>query len=158
MGPENWSLEWAADTSGAAEARQLNLYKQSRRKRDYLVDFTGVIEERALGIVFRVQDTRNYYCWKLKVSGDGVYRKAALVRFAVVNGEEQSLTQVALSEPVLKGQLVKMQIDVRGDRFTAHWNGKPVDVWTDSRMQEGSLGFSNERGERAMIRSVKVIY
>ena len=80
------------------------------------------------------------------------------MKFAVVNGEEQPHLLVQLREPVTAGTPVKIRLDVRGQSFSTQINGKHVDVWIDSQLASGAVGFSNESGERAVIRTVKVSY
>ena len=111
-----------------------------------------------MGWVFRMKDARNYYCLKLEKIGDGPAATAQLVKFAVVNGEEQPHRLVELREPFPAGMPVKIRLDVRGQTFSTQVNGKHVDVWIDSQLASGTVGFSNESGERAVIRTVKVSY
>jgi hypothetical protein len=80
------------------------------------------------------------------------------VKFAVVNGEEQPHRLVSIAEPLVAGQPVRIRLDVRGQNFSTQVNGRPVDVWIDNQIAEGTVGFSNESGERAVIRTVKVSY
>jgi len=158
VGAESWQTESAADTAGAARRRVINLYKPARTKTDYIIEFSGQIEQRAMGWVFRVKDTRNYYCLKLEKRGDGPSGTVQLVKFAVVNGEEQPHRLVELREPLRAGQPFRVRLDVKGQNFSTQVNGRPVDVWIDSQLASGTVGFSNESGERAVISNVKVSY
>lgn len=158
MGAESWETGPTGDTSGIARRRVVSQYRPARAKRDYILEFAGQIEQRAMGWVFRMKDSRNYYCLKLEKNGDGPAATARLVKFAVVNGEEQAHRLVELSEPVQPGVPVKIRLDVRGQSFSTQVNGKPVDVWIDNQLASGTVGFSNESGERAVIRAVKVSY
>jgi hypothetical protein len=157
MGPESWETDSTGDTTGIARRRIVSLYKPARGKRNYSIEFSGLIEEHALGWVFRVKDPRNYYCLKLERSaaGSGLPQ---LVKFAVVDGEEQPHRLVPLKEPLAEGRPVKIRLDVQGQNFSTAVNGRPVDVWIDSQIAEGTVGFSNESGERAVISTVKVTY
>ncbi len=158
MGPESWETDSSGDTAGIARRRTISQYKPGRGKRDYSFEFTGQVEQRAMGWVFRMKDARNYYCLKLEVTGEDAAPTAQLVKFAVVNGEEQPHRLVSLREPLPAGQPVRVRLDVRGQNFSTQLNGKPVDVWIDNQLADGTVGFSNESGERAVIRSVKVTY
>ncbi|MFN0107038.1 MAG: hypothetical protein ACKV2U_33700 [Bryobacteraceae bacterium] len=158
MGADSWETNAAGDTTGIAVRRIISKYKPGRGKRDYIFEFTGQIEQRAIGWVFRMKDARNYYCLKLEKSGDGPGATAQLVKFAVVNGEEQSHKLVELREPLVATQPVRIRLDIRGQSFSTQVNGKPVDVWIDNQLSDGTVGFSNETGERAVIRTVKVTY
>ncbi len=158
IGAGSWETGFSADTAGIARRRVISHYKPARAKRDYIFEFTGQIEERALGWVFRMKDARNYYCLKLEQPGDGATATVRLVKFAVVNGEEQPKGSVEFREPAQAGLPVTIRLDVRGQIFSTQVNGKQVDVWIDNQLDSGSVGFSNESGERAVIRTVKISY
>jgi hypothetical protein len=158
MGAESWETSASGDTAGIARRRVISLYKPGRTKRDYIFEFAGHIEQRAMGWVFRMKDARNYYCLKLEKTGDGAGATARLVKFAVVDGEEQPHRLVELREILPPGVPVKIRLDVRGQNFSTQVNGKHVDVWIDNQLASGTVGFSNESGERAVIRTVKVSY
>ena len=158
MGPESWETNPATDESGNAVHRRISLYRPGRGKRDYSMEFTGQIEQRALGWVFRMKDAKNYYCLKVELSGDGPGATAQLVKFAVVNGVEQPHRLIPLRQPLPRGGPLKVRLDVRGQNFSTQLNGNPVDVWMDNQIADGTVGFSNENGERAVIRTVRVTY
>jgi hypothetical protein len=158
MGADSWETDSSGDTAGIARRRVISLYKPGRAKRNYVFEFTGHVEQRAMGWVFRMKDPRNYYCLKLEHTGNGASSAVQLVKFAVVNGEEQPHRLVSIAEPLVAGQPVRIRLDVRGQNFSTQVNGRPVDVWIDNQIAEGTVGFSNESGERAVIRTVKVSY
>lgn len=158
MGADSWETDSSGDTAGIARRRVISLYKPGRAKRNYVFEFTGHVEQRAMGWVFRMKDPRNYYCLKLEHTGNGASSAVQLVKFAVVNGEEQPHRLVSIAEPLVVGQPVRIRLDVRGQNFSTQVNGRPVDVWIDNQIAEGTVGFSNESGERAVIRTVKVSY
>ena len=158
VGVESWQTEPAADMAGAARRRVINLYKPARTRADYIVEFSGQIEQRAMGWVFRMKDARNYYCLKLEKRGNGPAGTVQLVKFAVVNGEEQPHRLVELREPLRAGQSFQIRLDVKGQNFSTQVNGRPVDDWIDSHLASGTVWFSNESGQRAVISNVKVSY
>ena len=158
MGADSWETDSSGDTAGIARRRVISLYKPGRSKRNYVFEFTGHVEQRAMGWVFRMKDPRNYYCLKLEHTGNGAGSSVQLVKFAVVNGEEQPHRLVSIAEPLVVGQPVRIRLDVRGQNFSTQVNGRPVDVWIDNQIAEGTVGFSNESGERAVIRTVQVSY
>ncbi len=158
MGADSWETDSSGDTAGIARRRVISLYKPGRTKRNYVFEFTGHVEQRAMGWVFRMKDPRNYYCLKLEHTGNGAGSAVQLVKFAVVDGEEQPHRLVSIAEPLVAGQPVRIRLDVRGQNFATQVNGRPVDVWIDNQIAEGTVGFSNESGERAVIRTVKVSY
>jgi hypothetical protein len=158
VGAESWETASAGDTVGIARHRIISHYKPAQTKQDYIFEFSGVIEQRAMAWVFRMKDARNYYCLKLEKKGEGAAATAQLVKFAVIDGREQPRRLVELRDPLQAGAPIKIRLDVRGQSFSTRVNGKHVDVWIDSQLVSGTLGFSNESGERAVISGVKVSY
>jgi hypothetical protein len=150
-GAQGWVTEWASDTVGSRRARQLQLYRPSMTLSDYRLEFTGTIESKALGWVFRATDTKNYYVMKIEMLRPGSYQ---LTRFAVVDGRESSDSSKPLPVAV-SGNAFQVRLDVQGPRYTAYVQGQPVDFWTDNRLKSGAVGFINERDERAVTTSVR---
>ncbi|HEU0122169.1 MAG TPA: hypothetical protein VFQ91_16690, partial [Bryobacteraceae bacterium] len=153
LAPENWETVAAGD---APRQRTIRRYKLAAGKKDYIFEFSGQIDQRAMGWVFRMKDARNYYCWKLERTGEGTSSSSQLVKFAVVDGQEQPHRLSVLREALVPGLPVNVRIEVRGQNFSVEINGKPADTWSDNQLAEGTVGFSNEDGERAAIRSAKV--
>jgi hypothetical protein len=65
---------------------------------------------------------------------------------------------VPLNLTVRNDTLYTVKVDVQGARFSTYIQGKIADIWSDDRLSSGGFGFSNERGERAHIRSVSVSF
>ncbi|MBM3752548.1 MAG: hypothetical protein FJW38_01030 [Acidobacteria bacterium] len=158
MGADSWLTDWAGDATGSARGRQITLYKPARGKRDYIFEFSASAEQHAIGWAFRVKDNRNYYRMKLEWTGEGSQQKAQIVKFAVVNGEEQPHRVTELKQPIDMSKPARVILDVRGSQFSTQVNGVPVDHWMDNQLAEGAVGFVNERSERAVVRTVKVSY
>jgi hypothetical protein len=156
MGADSWSTEWATDLAGAARGRQLTIYRPSKTMKDYVIDFQGSIQERSVGWIVRGSDLKNYYCLKLEKDPAGKFK---LVRFAVVDGREDVHTQLPLSMlPAAEVGVFKIRAEVKGPKISTYVNGQAIDVWVDQRLTQGAAGFSNERGERAVVKSVKVSF
>jgi hypothetical protein len=152
VGEQGWSTEWASDSAGSRRGRQITLYRPSTGLSDYKMQFTGQIESKALGWVFRAADTKNYYGMKLENIRPGAM---AISHFAVVEGRESSYSQRPLSIDARPGAAYRVMLDVTGPRFTVSIGGEPVDFWTDNRLKYGALGFMNERDERGATSSVQ---
>ncbi|HTM50391.1 MAG TPA: hypothetical protein VL285_16975 [Bryobacteraceae bacterium] len=152
VGEQGWSTEWASDANGSRRGRQITLYRPSTGLGDYQMQFTGQIESKALGWVFRAADTKNYYAMKLENLRPGAM---ALTHFAVVEGRESSNSQRPLSIDARPGAVYRVKLDVTGPRFTVYIGGEPVDFWTDNRLKAGAVGFMNERDERGATSSVQ---
>lgn len=156
MGADSWASERATDLAGAALNRQLSVYRPSKTMKDYVVEFQGTIQERALGWIVRAKDASNYYCLKLEVDKAGA---AKLVRFGVVDGKEDTHTQLPLSLlPKPENGAYKVRVEAKGPKISTYINGQAVDVWVDERLAQGAAGFTNERGERAVVKSVQVTF
>ncbi len=155
-GGGGWVTEWAGDPLGSKRGKQLTLYKPSMQLKDYRTEFVGQIDTTSLGWVFRVKDNTNYYAMKVRVVRPGVEPQIALTRYAVVNGVEGPRVDIPLDFSVRNDTLYKIQLEVRGPKFTTSIQGRAVDIWSDDRLNSGGFGFSNERGERAHINSVGV--
>jgi hypothetical protein len=153
MGEQGWVNEWASDAVGSRRARQLTFYRPSIQRSDYIFEFTGTIESKALGWVFRAQDTKNYYGMKLEIGKPG---QLLISRFAVVDGRESSSSSKPLPIVARPDTAFTVRVDVSGPRFSVYLQGQPVDVWTDNRLKTGAVGFMNEREERARTSSVRV--
>jgi hypothetical protein len=125
---------------------------------DYRVDFTGEIEQSALGWVFRALDLTNYYGMKLRLASESGPGRLILVRYAVVKGEEKIRTEQPLSLESAPGRPLRVRLDVAGPRFTTYVEQQPVNIWTDHELQAGGFGFANERTERAKVKTVQMSY
>jgi hypothetical protein len=75
-----------------------------------------------------------------------------LVRFAVLNGEEQPRTQIPLPMPVRLDTLYKVRVEALGDHLTTWVQDQKVDEWTDGSISAGGIGLYNERGERGSLK------
>jgi len=152
VGEQGWSNEWASDAVGSRRARQITLYRPSTGMTDYQMQFTGQIESKALGWVFRASDTKNYYGMKIVNIRPGAM---AIGHFAVVEGRESSSSERPLAVDARPGAIYRVKLDVTGPRFTVSIGGEPVEFWTDNRLKSGAVGFMNERDERGVASSVQ---
>ncbi len=119
---------------------------------DYRLSFEAQIENKALGWIYRAKDPKNYYVNKLEIVKPGLDPTVALVRFAVIDGEEQPRAQFPLSLPVHIDTLYKIRFDAVGNQFTTYVQDQKVDEWTDDRIKTGGIGLYNERGESKSVK------
>jgi hypothetical protein len=152
VGEQGWVTEWASDPAGLRRGRQLTLYRPSKGLSDYQMQFTGQIESKALGWVFRAADTKNYYGMKIENDKPGSVR---YTRFAVVNGRESSVTQKPLPIQARADTAYNVRLEASGPRFSVYVQGEPVELWTDNRLKAGQLGFMYEAGESGRTSSVR---
>jgi hypothetical protein len=155
VGEQGWLTEWASDEVGSRHGRQLTLYRPSANQSDYQMQFAGQIENKALGWVFRVSDTKNYYAMKIENNKHG---SVLYSRFVVVNGRQGDLTQKPLQISARPDTTYNVRLEATGPRFSVYVQGEPVDLWTDSRLKSGALGFMNETEESGRTNSVRFTF
>jgi hypothetical protein len=54
--------------------------------------------------------------------------------------------------------MYRIRVDADGSNFTAQFQGQIVDVWSDSRLATGGVGFFSDKGEQAKIRWIEVTH
>ncbi|HEX4593733.1 MAG TPA: hypothetical protein VH157_05645, partial [Bryobacteraceae bacterium] len=155
VGEQGWVTEWASDEVGSRHGRQLTLYRPSANQSDYQMQFAGQIENKALGWVFRVSDTKNYYGMKIENNNHG---SVVYTRFVVVNGRQGDVTQKALHIAARADTTYNVRLEAAGPRFSVYIQGEAVDLWTDSRLKTGALGFMNETEESGRTNSVRFTF
>jgi hypothetical protein len=150
-GDAGWITDWGADP-GVRRTRQISILRSSQSLTDYRIEMTGQIESKAIGWVFRAADPKNFYVTKLEIVKPGLEPTVALVRFAIVNGEEQTHAQLPLAIKARLDTMYKIRFDAVGDHFTTYVQDQKVDDWTDDRIKTGGVGFYRERGEDATLK------
>jgi hypothetical protein len=149
------SSSWVVQ-AGSVRPRELRFWTPSMKLKDYDLDFQAQIEQRAIGWAFRAKDVHNYYAAKIVLERPAPFPVSEIVRYAVVNGEEQARTQLPLPMQLQKGTFYKVRVHIKGDRFVTSVNGAVVDTWTDRRLRAGGVGFFTDAGEEASIMAVRV--
>jgi hypothetical protein len=155
MGGAGWMSEWVTDTTGSARGRQISLYRPSLPMSDYRLEFSGRIERKSLGWVFRRANPRNYYVGKLQASKPGL--PVTLIRYGVVRGVEGPHIQIPLASVSSAGAL-KVRLDAKGSRFTIYVQNQIVADWEDHRLKTGGVGFLSEREEQGQVESVQISF
>jgi hypothetical protein len=51
-----------------------------------------------------------------------------------------------------------VRLEATGPRFSVYIQGEPVDLWTDSRLKTGALGFMKETEESGRTNSVRFTF
>lgn len=157
-GEGGWVTDWASDTAGSRRGRQITLYRPSIGLSNYRMDFTGRIEQKSLGWVFRAADTRNYHVMKLEVVKQGTFPSVKLTRFPVINGVEGLHVERMLPIMVRDDTSYPVRLEASGPRFAVSIHGQVVDVWADDRLKAGGVGFLNEREERGKAHSIRIVF
>ena len=156
MGLGGWIGDFGASGS-SPWAPRISVLRGSLKLTDFRLEFQGQIESKALGWVFRAQDSKNYYAAKIEIITPIPRPTGALTRFAVVNGREQRRIQVPLSIPVRLGVPYHVRMDATGVSFTVWIEGQRVVQWTDPQISEGGVGLYFEREERGALNGDLVI-
>jgi hypothetical protein len=146
-----WITDWGVDP-GVRRQRQISLLRPSMILSDYRMEFQGQIDTKAIGWIFRALDPKNYYVMKLEMVKPGLEPTVALVRFAMINGEEQPHAQFPLTMPVRLDTLYKIRFEALGNHFTTWVQDQKIDEWTDDRIRMGGAGLYSDRGERASLK------
>jgi hypothetical protein len=150
-GEAGWITDWGAQP-GVRSTRQISILRSSQTLTDYRIEMNGQIESKAIGWVFRAQDPKNFYVTKLEIVKPGLEPTVALVRFAIINGEEQAHAQLPLPMKVSLDTMYKIRFDAVGSHFTTYVQDQKVDDWTDEHVKTGGVGFYRERGEDATLK------
>jgi hypothetical protein len=150
-GDSGWIADWGAE-QGVRRARQISILRSSQTLTDYRIEMQGQIETKAIGWVFRAADPKNFYVTKLEIVKPGLEPTIALVRFAIVDGEEQVHAQLPLAMKFRRDTLFKIRFDAVGDHFTTYVQDEKVDDWTDGHIKTGGVGLYSDRGEVATLK------
>ncbi len=146
-----WEQDWFADRPGVKLNRHVDILRGSLTQRDYRLVFEGQIERGSLGWVFRAAD-KSFYVEKIQMITPGRDPVVALVRFAVINGQEQPRMQVPLPIQAHLDTTYKVRMDIIGDRFTTWVQDQKADQWNDSQLAVGGVGLYYENGESGKLR------
>jgi hypothetical protein len=154
MGGGGWATNWGQEAP-SNKGKHISLFRPSMAYTDYQIDLRGQIEKKAMGWIFRAANPKNYYVMKLEIVKPGRTPIIALVKYAVMNGKEQTHTQVMLPSdmPLTMDMEFRVRTDVRGNKFTTHVQEKLVDYWTDDTIKVGGAGLYQEKDERARVKS-----
>jgi hypothetical protein len=150
-GDAGWITDWGADI-GVRRTRQISILRSSQTLTDYRLEMQAQIETKAVGWIFRAADPKNYYVTKLEIVKPGLEPTIALVRFAMVGGEEQDRAQLPLQMKVRRDAMFKIRFDAIGNHFTTYVQDQKVDDWHDDRVNTGGVGLYSERGEVASLK------
>jgi hypothetical protein len=150
-GDAGWIADWGAE-QGVRRSRQISILRSSQTLTDYRIEMQGQIETKAIGWIFRAADPKNFYVTKLEIVKPGLEPTIALVRFAIVDGEEQVHAQLPLPMKFRRDTMFKIRFDAVGNHFTTYVQDEKVDDWTDDRVKTGGVGLYSERGEVATLK------
>jgi hypothetical protein len=146
-----WAQDWFTDHGGLKLGRHVDVLRGTLTLRDYRLMFEGQIEQGALGWVFRANN-KSFYVEKVQVVTPGLQPVVALVRFAVINGQEGPRTQIPLPIKAHLDTTYKVRMDAVGNRFSTWIQDQKVDEWTDGQIDAGGVGLYYDNGDSAKLR------
>jgi hypothetical protein len=156
-GDSGWITDWGTEP-GVRRQHDISILSASRSLTDYRMEFQAQIENKALGWVYRARDGKDYYVSKLEIVKPGINPTVALIRFAVINGEEQPRAQFPLNMQAHLDTVYNIRFDAVGDHFTTFVQDQKIDDFTDDRIKTGGIGMYSEHGERLGLKgSVRVV-
>ncbi|MBZ2186380.1 MAG: hypothetical protein K7J46_16860 [Bryobacter sp.] len=159
LGASDWvgtkSSAWIQE-AGRIRPGDLKIWKPSIQLSDYKFEFEGQINRQAMSWAFRAPDLRNYYATKIVVHHTSALPSAEIIRYTMLNGQERSRRRLPLPLSIRPETLYHVEVSVRGDHFVTRINRQVVDVWSDTRLKRGGVGFFNEQGESSAIHWVDV--
>lgn len=150
------TTEWAYDAAGFVHPGPLAIFKPTLGLQNYSSEFLGMVDQKALGFVFRAADLDNYQAVKLTVVRAGPLPTIALVRYPVIGGKAEEAKTTILPITVRRDTLYRVRVDVRDDNFAVTVQGTLVDFWSDARLRTGGIGFFAGKGEESRVRWVQV--
>ncbi len=151
IGGGGWATNWG-NQEPINKSKNISLFRPTLNMPDYRIEFRGQVEQKALGWVFRAKDPKNYYVMKIEMIKRGLNPVFALVKYAVLNGKENTHTQIMLEGDYRQDNVWRVRQDVRGNKFTTYVQDKLADYWTDDEIKTGGAGFYNDKGEYGQIK------
>jgi hypothetical protein len=159
-GMERWTpaAGWQVTDSGIASPGKLALFRPAQGMRDYVMEFTGIIEKKGLSWAVRARDEQNYHAMKLSIVPGSVIPKIWLARYRVSGGRPGEQEQRELKIHLRPGTQFQVRVEALGDRITTTVNGVPADGWSDEVPRPGTVGFFCDPGETAQVLWVRVAH
>jgi hypothetical protein len=154
--PKTFAAGWKRHPEGYVSTGDMALFQPSLKYTDYHMEFYGQIEDKSLGWVVRAQDKKNYYAMKVTVIEPGLRPIVAMVHYGVTNGKPGRKFETPLNVMVHNNRPLHVDVDVRGNRFTASIEGEQVESWNDDTLAQGGVGFFSDTGEKARLYWMKL--
>jgi len=151
LGKQINSGGWIEDWAPAGSQRRITLLRGSQPYSDYRIEFAAQIQKKAVGWMYRGLNSKNYYVVKLEALKPGIDPVVALVRYAVIDGKNESRVEKILPMKVRVDTTYKIRFDAVGPTFTAWVQGQKVDEWRDTRLGSGGIGLYSEGEESAEV-------
>jgi hypothetical protein len=163
-GMDDWQMHsdlstpWSFDSNGFVRPGSLALYRPSMHLSDYEMQFTGLIDKKALSFVARARDFENFYVIKINMTKPGPLPSLGITRYAVINGKAQHRADAVAAVTAMPGSLYHVELSVHDDTFLLSLQGKVVDSWSEPELPLGGVGFFSARGEESRVRWVQLTH
>jgi hypothetical protein len=158
LGKQINSGGWIEDWAKQDRQRRITLLRGSQPYSDYRIEFAAQIERKALGWMYRGMNPKNYYVVKLEKIKPGLEPVVALVRYAVIDGVNESRTEKVLPMKVRVDTTYKVRFDAVGPLFAVWVQGQKIDEWRDTRLGSGGVGLYAEADESAAIQGTVNVF
>ncbi len=158
LGKQINSGGWIEDWAPNIKDRRLTLLRGSQPYSDYRIEFDAQIQNKAIGWMYRGLNNKNYYVVKLEKLKPGIEPVVAMVRYAVIDGENEKRVEKILPIKVRVDTTYKIRFDAVGNEFALWVNDKKIDEWRDSRLGSGGLGLYAEGDEAAAVHGTVNVY
>jgi hypothetical protein len=147
-GSDQWITNFAPE---AKLQRKVTVLRSSMSLADYRLEFESSMQIKALGWVYRAQDSKNFYVSKIELEKAGLNPKYVIAHYAVIGGVDQPRGQTPLKTGVPLGGHYKIRFEVVGSHFTTWIQDQIVDGWTDERLTAGGAGLYREGVEQSTL-------
>jgi hypothetical protein len=158
LGKQINSGGWIEDWAPADQLRRVTLLRGSQPYSDYRIEFQAQIQNKAIGWMCRGLNPKNYYVIKLEKLKGGLEPVVALVRYAVIDGENEKRVEKVLPMKVRVDTTYKIRFDAVGSEFAVWVQDKKIDEWRDSRLGSGGVGLYSEGDEAAAVNGTVNVY
>lgn len=151
-------LRWIYDADGFVRPRGLAVYRPTRDMTDYSVVFVTQIDQRPLGVAYRISDWSHHYALKVRVLNPGAHPVIQVTRYTVVGSRDLSGVTKSFPIRVKNRSLYHIELNAQASNFTLLADGEIVDYWSDGRYSKGGVGLFGGNGNQARVRSIGVRY
>jgi hypothetical protein len=148
LAPDDWRASWIAPGISRPQTRP--------EWKDFTLIADVTVVRGAVGILFRADDSKNFYMWQLN---SAMGKDLRLRPHVCKAGQWSFLPAVSLRDIVPDAERHarhRIKIEVRGDRIRTFVDGKLADERKDATFAGGTVGFRSEGPEQGVVEFVEV--
>ncbi|MEO5922929.1 MAG: hypothetical protein ABIR70_03795 [Bryobacteraceae bacterium] len=158
LGKQINSGGWIEDWAPADTFRRITLLRGSQPYSDYRIEFQAQIQNKAIGWMYRGLNPKNFYVVKLEKIKSGLDPVVQMVRYAVIDGDNEKRVEKVLPLKVRVDTSYKIRFDAVGTDFTLWVQNTKIDEWHDSRLGSGGVGLYSEGEEASSVNGTVNVY